>query len=213
VENVTDEISNPFGMRPPCPDGAVFGYGDANADLHVIGDHPGIHGGGESGIPFTGTAAGRRLLAVLAAAGLVEEGGSGRPRPLNCFLSYLYMCRPPDDRAPTDEEYATLEPFFDAELRAITADVLVPVGDRSLGRVLTEYTGRAHRLPADATALHGQEVPGSGFLVVPLADPADWSDEDERVARERLRAIVDSDYHQTADLGRFIAGDEPYFVR
>ena len=39
MENVTDRTSNPFDMRPPC-ERFVPGYGDANADFHVAGDHP-----------------------------------------------------------------------------------------------------------------------------------------------------------------------------
>lgn len=219
MENVTDEVSNPFGMRPPCrtpcsPDHlAVLGYGDANADFHVIGDHPGVHGGHERGIPFTGTEGGRRLRSVLGAVGLLEDPTSPTPGPQNCFLSYLHPCCLPGDRPPTHEDYATMEPFFDAELRAITADVLIPVGDRPLARVLEHYTGRAHRLPADATHLHASEVPGSGFLVVPLRTPDEWTDDDETAALNRLRSVVTSDYHQMADLGRFMPDDDPYYVR
>jgi len=40
-------------MRPDC-ESFVPGYGDANADFHVVGDHPGVHGGVDAGIPFTG---------------------------------------------------------------------------------------------------------------------------------------------------------------
>ena len=51
MENVTSGVSNSFGIGHPGP--AVPGYGDANADLHVVGDHPGHHGGAETGVPFT----------------------------------------------------------------------------------------------------------------------------------------------------------------
>ncbi len=39
MENVTDRLSNPFGMTYPC-ERSVPGYGDANAHFHVVGDHP-----------------------------------------------------------------------------------------------------------------------------------------------------------------------------
>ncbi len=219
MENVTDRTSNPFGMHPPCeracsPDHeAVYGYGDANADVHVVGDHPGIHGGRKTGIPFTGSRAGERLWSVLRAVGLADGGPDGRPLPENLFASYLHPCCPPDDRAPTAEEYATLEPFFDAELRAITAHVLVPVGDRALERVLREYTSRARRLPADARRLHAREVRGRGFLVVPAAEPADWTGDHRERLIDGLRAVLASDYRQTADLGRFLGDDDTYLVR
>ena len=49
MENVTDRTSNPFGMHPPCEQ-FVPGYGDANAAFHVVGDHPGVHGGVDTGV-------------------------------------------------------------------------------------------------------------------------------------------------------------------
>jgi uracil-DNA glycosylase family 4 len=202
-------------MDPPCPgecDGghpAVFGYGDANADFHVVGDHPGVHGGTETGVPFTGTDAGERLLDVLAAVGLLagrEDGALDLP---NCFLSYLYGCCQPNP--PTDDEYATYEPFFDSELRAISAHVLVPVGARATRHVLKEYTAR--NPTQDLREIHATELRGSGFLVVPLSDPAEWTDDDHAAAVETLVEVQSTDYAQTADLGRFIPGGDPYFVR
>lgn len=41
-------------MEPDC-ERFVPGCGDANADFHVIGDRPGVHGGIKTGVPFTGT--------------------------------------------------------------------------------------------------------------------------------------------------------------
>ncbi|MFB6308018.1 MAG: uracil-DNA glycosylase, partial [Haloarculaceae archaeon] len=57
MRNVTGRRSNPFGMQPPC-ESYVAGYGDANAHFHVVGDHPCVHGGAESGVPFTDAEAG-----------------------------------------------------------------------------------------------------------------------------------------------------------
>jgi uracil-DNA glycosylase len=219
VENVTDRTSNPFGMAPPCrhasPDGvaAVFGYGDANADFHVVGDHPGVHGGGATGVPFTDSEAGDRLLAVLEDVGLVarEDPGEGY-EARNAFCSYLHACWPAPD-GPSDDDYADLERFFDAELRAIAAHVLVPVGDRAVAHVLQEYTTQAHRLGTDARDLHATEVRGRGFKVLPVADPRSWTDEEETALRERLQRTLASDYAQISDLGRFQPDADPYYVR
>lgn len=220
MENVTDEISNPFGMRPPCPhecgsdDGrrAVHGYGDANADFHVIGNHPGIHGGTKSGIPFTEESAGERVLEVLAATGFLED--QTNPASIsNGFLSYLYLCCVPADTVPSDREYAAVEPFFDAELRAIAADVLLPVGRRATEHILTEYTAKADRLADGMEVLHGEELKGRGFLVLPMKDPTSWNAADETAIIDAITALKAIDYKQMVDLGRFIAGGDPYFVR
>jgi len=225
VKNVTDRVSNPFGMRPPCPgadgeDGdraepaAVFGYGDANADFHVVGDHPGVHGGCETGVPFTESAAGDRLRSVLSEVGLLDGEQSVDSAVANIFLSYRYMCCLPEDRSPTDREYDDLEPFFDAELRAIAAHVLVPVGEAATRHVLGTYTARGALVDETGmTGLHADHVPGSGFLVVPVREPAAWTGEDRERLAASLSDLLDSDYRQTADLSRFLAGDDTYEVR
>lgn len=191
MENVTEETSNPFGFR--IDGSAVYGYGDANADFHVVGDHPGVHGGVETGVPFTGTTAGERLLVVLREVDFVGPGVT--PTPANCYRSYVHPSVP--DGTPTEGDYLDAERFLDAELRAINAHVLLPVGDRALEYVLEEHTSRAHRLPADAAALHARQLRGRGFLVVPVKDPVEWTDGDSDSLLAALREILASDYRQT----------------
>ena len=207
MENVTDRLSNPFGLDPPC-ERVVHGYGDANAHFHVVGDHPGVHGGADSGVPFTDCEAGRRLQRVLAAVGLLGATGTP-PEVAGTYLSYLHCCVP--DGEPTDADYDALEPFFDAELRAIVAHVLLPVGARAIAHVLTEFTAR--EVPADPESLHATELLGRGFLVVPIREPTDWEDDDETALVECLRALQATDYRREVDLGRFLAEDDPYYVR
>jgi uracil-DNA glycosylase len=152
---------------------------------------------------------------VLADVGLLADPGPDDDEPFvpaNLYCSYRYPCCPGDD-SPTEADYARLEPSFDAELRAIAAHLLLPVGDRALGYVLEEYTSRARRLPADAAALHAREVRGRGFLVVPIREPAHWDAGDGRRLRRRLETLLSSDYRRTADLGRFLADEDSYLVR
>jgi uracil-DNA glycosylase len=212
VRIVTDRTSNPFGLSPPC-EGFVPGYGDPNAEFHVIGDHPGVHGGRETGVPFTGRSWSERFFEAFADAGLVE-GDPADPSTLDVqgtYFSYLHLCVP-DDADPDESSYATLEPFFDAELRAITADVLLPVGKRATRHVLETFTAQANRYE-DADDLHATEIRGSGWLVLPIAEPATWSSDDEKELVRELRRIRASEYQQVADLGRFLPDDDPYFVR
>ncbi|AGN00727.1 hypothetical protein L593_03880 [Salinarchaeum sp. Harcht-Bsk1] len=238
MQNVTDRTSNPFGMSPPCEHRcsadveAVFGYGDANADVHVVGDHPGVHGGAETGVPFSGTDTGLAVHEVLEAVDLLSDPGN-EPRPEGTYLSYLHMCCPATGETPSPADYADLEPFFDAELRAIAAHVLVPVGERATAHVLKHFTaepyadvaldgtaeragfddvaaGEAH---LDMDALHAREVKGSGWLVLPLQDPSEWDEEGREAAIDGLETLLSRDYRQTTDLGRFLATDESYLVR
>ncbi|MFC6614623.1 uracil-DNA glycosylase family protein [Halopenitus salinus] len=241
MKNVTDRTRNPFGMTPDCP-ASVPGFGDANADFHVVGDHPGVHGGTATGVPFTGEPWSSAFLEALAEAGLIRSIDDGKAAPAGTtvddptpaqttdggvstpshdgddpfvvdrtFLSYLHMCV--SDGEPTEDDYAGMEPFFDAELRAIAAHVLLPVGRRATEHVLEEYTARARSIDLEMDALHGTEIRGSGWLVVPVKDPREWTDSDAERLVAGLRELRRTDYRRVTDLGRFIAGDDPYLVR
>ncbi|SMO71537.1 uracil-DNA glycosylase family protein [Halorubrum cibi] len=232
MKNVTDRTRNPFGMRPDCPT-FVPGYGDANADFHVIGDHPGVHGGVDERIPFTGEPWSAAFLEALTDAGLLTEvveddgphdadgdGSSGpgsddddpgRVSTDRTFLSYLHMCLP--DGEPTAASYDDMERYFDAELRAIAAHVLLPVGAKATDHVLRQYTARAWKTEVDMDALHGEELLGSGWLVLPIKEPAEWDDGDADELVEALRRLRSTDFRRETDLGRFIAGSDPYLVR
>ncbi|GAA0263860.1 uracil-DNA glycosylase family protein [Halobacterium noricense] len=205
MQNVTDRTSNPFGMQPPC-ESFVPGYGDANADFHVVGDHPGVHGGGDTGVPFTGTPGAERFHGALTAAGLLDDDGE----PVELFLSYLHAGVPEGE--PTARGYTEMEPFFDAELRAITAHVLLPVGERATRHVLETYTAIVAD-EVDLAAVHGEELHGSGWLVVPALDPGEWTADEEAAYVDALRDLRATDYHREADLGRFLVGSESYRVR
>jgi uracil-DNA glycosylase len=212
VEYIAGTRRNPFGQNPPC-DTVVAGYGVTTADFHVVGDHPGVHGGRASGIPFTGHAWSQAFFEALRRGGVVDRVDleTDTVDGDRAFFSYLHMCDP-GENAPSDAEYATLEPFFDAELRAITADVLLPVGERATAHVLRNYTARSAE-NVDMTALHGTELQGAGWLVVPVADPAGWSGREADRLVAGLRTLQQTDYRRLADLGRFSPDEDPYFVR
>lgn len=187
MKRVTDRVSNPFGMTAP-GEPAVHGYGDANADFHVVGADAPTHGGADTGVPFTGSVAGERLQAVLHEVGFAADPYSDEPDLSNCYLSYLWL-------SPGDP--ADLERYVDAEIRALNAHVLLPVGDEALSYVLEEFTTQVRKLPADADRLHAAEVRGRGFLVVPVREPADWEPGDREALVDTLEALLASDYRQT----------------
>lgn len=207
MRNVTDRVRNPFGMRPDC-DHYVPGYGDANADFHVVGDHPGVHGGADTGVPFTGTEDAMRLQRALHDGGLLRSVGD-EPTVEGTFLSYLHMCA---DQEPTRESYIEMERYFDAELRAIAAHVLLPVGDTAIEHVLRNYTAKSVT-DLDFDALHAKELLGSGWLVLPIADPASWEAGDDEALVDALRELQATDFRRESDLGRFLPGGDSYLVR
>jgi uracil-DNA glycosylase len=212
VRFIADSDRNPFGMTPPC-DRYVPGYGATDAHFHVVGDHPGVHGGLSTGIPFTDRPWSAAFFDALARAEFVRDVDldSGRLVPGRTFFSYLNMCAAED--TPSEADYDRMEPFFDAELRAITAHVLLPVGPRATEHVLRTFTAEDVAGGIDMDARHGTRIQGAGWLVVPIVDPAEWgADGADRLA-ERLLALQESDYRQLSDLGRLADSDGSYFVR
>lgn len=217
MQSIADRLSNPFGMQAPCMHACseeisgVYGYGDPNADFHLIGDHPGRHGGETTGIPFTGKPASDRLLAVLADVNLVDITGTN-PSGSELFMSYLHLCCPSDGTNPTEAEYQDLERFFDAELRAVAAHVLLPVGRKPLQHVLEHFTSHPYQ-GITPSAVHAAELSGRGFLVIPIKDPSDWRAHDEEKLKATLTSVLDSDYNQETDLTRFFPTNRQYLVR
>lgn len=208
MKNVSERVRDPFDLNPPCRP-FVPGYGDPNADFHVIGDYPGRHGGERTGIPFTESPAGTALQSALAAVGLIEEVGD-EPKIRNLYLSYRYLCV--QETPPTPAEYAEMERFFDAELRAITAHVLLPVGHGAIAHVLENYSPEP-ATDIDIDALHATELTSGAWIIIPVAEPADWTDEQQEALITTLQALLASDYRRESDLGRFIPGGDPYLVR
>lgn len=168
---------------------AVHGYGDVNADFHLVGDFPGRHGGADSGVPLADRPA---LLEVFREVGLL----AGQPpdlQPQNLFLSYRHMCRLPPGETPTEADYATCEPHLDAAVRAVNAHVMFPVGERTVEHVLETYTTSA----PPTSVPHAEAIHGRGFLVVPIRDPPRWDAKDKEQLTEQLASLRDSDYRQT----------------
>jgi len=208
VTYVADEQSNPFGFEPDC-ERFVPGFGDVEADFHVIGDHPGVHGGTTSGIPFTETPGAEALQRALLRGGLVHKTGTP-PEENGTYFSYLHLCVP--EGTPTEAEYTHYESFLEAEVRAIVAHVLLPVGERATRWVLDNMTTRSSD-DIDMSALHATEIVNGGWLVMPIAEPASWTGDEGRELGDALQELQARDYRREADLGRLVGGDDPYYVR
>ncbi len=199
---------NPFGMDENCPncpalvesrDQVVHGYGDVGADFLFVGERPGP-GADTVGVPFAGGEGGdergEKLQAILRRLGLlVADSDPERPEIVNAFLTNLTRCRHPD-RAPTDEEIATCEPYLNAEIRTINPEILVPIGERAVAELGAEYTTTPVE-DLDVKADHGRTIRGRGFELVPMIDPAEQTDDQIQAWVEAFSALMAGDYRQT----------------
>ncbi|MES3162207.1 MAG: uracil-DNA glycosylase [Halorubrum sp.] len=199
------EFANPFGMDPDCQncselcaarDQVVHGYGDVGAEFLVVGERP-TAAAEANGVPFTGTGGGERVQSIFADLGFVRsESNAVEPDVQNVFFTNLTRCRHPD-REPTDEEVSTCEPFFNAEIRMINPQIIVPVGGRVLEALAVEYTTRSPE-SFDIEAEHATTIRGRGFELVPMRDPATMTDAEANAFREHLdQNVLSRDYRQT----------------
>ncbi|MGM0605910.1 MAG: uracil-DNA glycosylase [Halobacteriota archaeon] len=174
----------------------VHGYGDVGGEFLFVGERP-TAGAERTGIPFTGDAAGRRLQWILGELGFARSPpDTAIPDLQNAYLTYLTRCRHPD-REPTDGEVDTCEPFLNAEIRMVNPQLLVPIGERTLRALATEYTTS----PPDSFDIddaHARTVRGRGFELLPMKKLTDQTDDDTAAFVEHVQETVFTrDYRQT----------------
>ena len=103
----------------------VFGSGDPNASLLIIGEAPGEHED-LSGEPFVGRA-GKLLDKMLLAINMSRKN--------DVFICNVLKCRPPDNRNPKKEEIDECEPYLINQIDLIQPKLIVGLG-RIAGKTL-----------------------------------------------------------------------------
>lgn len=95
----------------------VFGVGNANADIVVIGEAPGADEDAK-GEPFVG-AAGQLLNKILSAVHLSRE---------EVYICNILKCRPPGNRTPERAEVEQCEPYLIKQLELIGPRYILALG-------------------------------------------------------------------------------------
>ena len=95
----------------------VFGTGNPNADVVVVGEAPGADED-EQGKPFVGRA-GKLLTDILKAINFTRE---------EIFICNILKCRPPENRNPLPDEIANCEPYLFKQLEMIKPKLILAVG-------------------------------------------------------------------------------------
>lgn len=113
----TAATADPDGFNRPVPS-----FGDANAELLIVGLAPGLKGANRTGRPFTGDYAGDLLYATLARFGWSTGTYDGhRDDGLslhNCMITNAVRCVPPANK-PTGQEIRTCNGFLKARIAAL----------------------------------------------------------------------------------------------
>jgi uracil-DNA glycosylase len=108
---------------------AVFGVGNRQADLFVVGEAPGANED-KQGEPFVGRA-GQLLTAMLRAIGL------GRS---DVYIANVLKSRPPSNRDPTPEEIKACTPYLLRQISLVQPKLILAVG-----RVAAQYLLQENR--------------------------------------------------------------------
>ncbi len=137
--------------HPDWFNGAVPSFGNASAELLIVGLAPGLRGANRTGRPFLGDYAGELLYRTLLKAGLAEgthdPAGPEALSLVNCMISNAVRCVPPANK-PEPREIANCRRFLAARL-ATLPDLRVLL---ALGRI-------AHDATLDALDLKRRDYP------------------------------------------------------
>ena len=156
------ELYKEVGRCTKCPlhetrTKAVFGAGNADADLMFVGEAPGAEED-RQGLPFVGRA-GQLLNQLLEEIGLSRE---------DVFIANVLKSRPPGNRDPQPSEIAACEPYLFEQVGLIQPRVLCTLGNFST-KLLTGS-------PTGITRVRGtpqvHELGGRTLFLLPLFHPA-----------------------------------------
>ena len=95
----------------------VFGTGNPNADVLVIGEGPGAEED-KQGLPFVGRA-GKLLTDMLKAIKFERE---------EVYIGNIVKCRPPDNRTPMQDEMDTCIPYLKKQCELIKPKLILCLG-------------------------------------------------------------------------------------
>ena len=107
----------------------VFGVGNRNADLLIIGEAPGAEED-RRGEPFVGKA-GQLLNSMLNAIGIARE---------HAYIANILKCRPPGNRDPRPEEVVACGDYLARQVELIAPRVILALGRIAAQNLLNEST-------------------------------------------------------------------------
>ena len=112
----------------------VPGFGDANAELLLLGLAPGAHGSNRTGRMFTGDRSGDYLYRAMYKTGFASQPHSvsrdDGMRLIGAYVSAAARCAPPDNK-PLPSELRNCRPYLERELELLK-DLRVVI---ALGRI------------------------------------------------------------------------------
>ncbi len=132
----------------------IFGEGNRNAPIMIIGEAPG-RDEDLQGRPFVGKS-GQLLDKILEVCGF--------SRQQHLFISNIVKCRPPDNRIPTPAEAAVCMPWLINQIELINPGIMILLG----ATALKYMAGADYKITRD----RGKWITCQGKLTMPVYHPA-----------------------------------------
>ena len=155
----------------------VFGSGNPDADLMLIGEGPGAEED-RRGLPFVGPA-GELLTKILRAINVRRD---------EVYIANIVKCRPPGNRDPEKDEVAACRGFLERQIELVQPRVIVALG-RVAAQALLGSTEALGRLRGRWHTVRGVPVRATYHPAALLRSSQykrpTW--EDMQVVRDRLR--------------------------
>ena len=131
----------------------VFGTGNKNADLMLIGEGPGADED-RLGEPFVGKA-GKLMNLAFQAIGLKRE---------EVYIANIVKCRPPNNRNPEQDEANSCMNYLRNQVILVKPKIIVLLGSVALKNILGQEYG--------ITASRGKWIEKKGIKYMPTWHPA-----------------------------------------
>src|SRR3989344_5250587 len=171
----------------------VVGKGNIQASIMFIGEAPGRNEDLE-GFPFVG-AAGKNLDKLLEKVGLSMA---------NVYIANILKCRPPENRAPSNEEIRAHTPWLLKQIADINPKVICSLGNYATKFFLSGTDVNNMKTQPGITSVHGKvkmiEINGMSVKLIPLFHPAaiiynrgllgEWEKDIEIVKKEIGRDVL-----------------------
>ena len=131
----------------------VFGVGNKNAEVMLIGEGPGADEDKE-GIPFVGKA-GQLMNKALEGLGIKRE---------ELYIANIVKCRPPSNRVPEQDEAEACLNYLRNQVILVKPKIIVLLGSIALKNILGKEYG--------ITSARGNWIERKGILYMPTWHPA-----------------------------------------
>lgn len=148
----TESLSCPVGILDK--HNIVFGTGNINAQMMIIGEAPGKDED-EQGLPFVGRS-GKFLTKVLASLNIDRK---------ELFITNSVKCRPPQNRKPTPLEIKiSKDLLLTSQINIIQPKVICTLGSSAIEALLER--------PVKISEIHGKPFLFNSIIVIPTYHPA-----------------------------------------